>query len=115
MTYKIYFEPVILCDDNGWTLYKLKHDLTLATADYRVAEVKCEQYYDLQEQSRIYFLDPKGDKFVDNDLKLNNWQAEKTKSLMKVRQLEGYIRKYEPGFQSPINNFNYYPRINKGY
>lgn len=118
MTYKIYFEPVILCDDNGWTLFKLKHNLTLATADYRVAEVKCEQYYDLQEQRRIYkisdpyFSDPNGDKSVKQDLM--DWQAKKTLSLTKVREIEGSIRKYEPGFQSPIK-FNYYPRINKGY
>jgi hypothetical protein len=53
----------------------LKHDLTIVTGNYRVAEVKCEQYYDLKEQVRNYkasdssFLDTKGDKSIDDDLK----------------------------------------------
>jgi hypothetical protein len=58
------------------------------------------------------FRDPMNEKSIDDDLK--HWQGEKAKSLIKVRHLEGSLKKIEPGFQSPIK-FNYYPRINKGY
>jgi hypothetical protein len=49
MSYRIYFEPVLLCDDNGGSLFLLKKDLAKMLADYRTAEVKYEKYTDLSE------------------------------------------------------------------
>jgi hypothetical protein len=54
MSYRIYFEPVMLCDDNGITLYYLKYELTQEVANYRTASVQCEQFNDLKTQLKAF-------------------------------------------------------------
>ena len=49
MSYKIYFEPAMLCDDNGESLFSLKKGLVKSLAQYRTAEVKYEKHTDLSE------------------------------------------------------------------
>lgn len=119
MSYRIYFEPVMLCDDNGWTLFQLKSEITAEVGNYRTAVVKCEQYNDLKAQleafkrSEASYSNPDTEKIISDNLK--NWEANKWRYLGKVRHLESSIRKIEPNFQSPVNTFNYYPRVGKGY
>lgn len=50
MAYRVYFEPAMLCDDNGYLLFQYKSDLTAQVANFRTAVVKCEHYYDLKDQ-----------------------------------------------------------------
>jgi hypothetical protein len=55
MAYRIYLDPVVmLCDDSNYKLFELKYRITIETANYRAAVVKCERYYDLQEQLITY-------------------------------------------------------------
>ena len=49
MSYRIYFEPAMLCDDNGESLFSLKKVLVKKLALYRTAEVEYEKYTDLSE------------------------------------------------------------------
>jgi hypothetical protein len=119
ISYRVYFEPIALCDDNGYSLFQLKVEITSETGNYRAAVVKCEQYQDLKEQVDTYRQsEPDYDSYdaeTKISKKLKDYQADKIKCLAKVRELETTIRKIEPDFQSPVGNFNYYPRIGKGY
>src|SRR5258708_10896785 len=50
ITNKIYFEPVILCDDGDFvTLNELRTKLTKEMAVYNIALIKIEEYNDLQK------------------------------------------------------------------
>lgn len=74
MTYRIYFEPVLLCDDNGYHLFQLKTELTTETANYRTAVIKCEEFNDLKEQYRVFkqiepnYNNPDAEKNIYNNL-----------------------------------------------
>jgi len=119
MTFRIYFEPVMLCDDHGWTLFQWKNDITNYIGNYRIAIVKIDQYNDLNGQLQAYkYSDPQfnstsGEEYLAN--KIQSWQAEKIRNLAKIRELEFAIKAFEPGFQAPINTCNYYPRVGRGY
>jgi len=118
MSYKIYFEPAILCDDK-LTLVDWKVELTKEVANYRTATVKCEEFYDLQAQSESFkqtepnYKNPYDDKFIGDSLRI--WEGNKTKGLINVRRLEAQIKLRDSHFQSPINNYVHYPRISRGY
>jgi hypothetical protein len=117
--YRVYFEPIALCDDKSYSLFQLKIELTTETGNYRASEVKCEQYQDLKEQvDRYKESEPNydtSDAVKKIAQKLKDYQADKYKCLAKIRELETNIKIIEPGFQSPVGNFNYYPRVGKGY
>jgi hypothetical protein len=75
ISYRIYFEPVLLCDDNGNHLFQLKTELTTEAANYRIAEVKCEEYRDLKEQFRKFkeaepnYNNPEEENKISNSLR----------------------------------------------
>ena len=109
MAYRIYFEPVMLCDDTGWNLYQWKREITTYISDYRVAVCKCEKYYDLSSLLQTAkslnpgYCEPEQEDFIAN--KIHNWRAEKLKALMKIRQCEAKIKRIDPGFTSFVENF----------
>jgi len=118
MSYRIYFEPAMLCDDK-LTLVEWKAELTTKVADYRTATIKCEEFYDLQEQSEYFkrtepsYRNPYNDKSIQDNLRI--WSGNKAKCLIKVRELEVKIKFADTRFQSPIGNYVHYPRIGRGY
>ena len=73
MSYRIYFEPAMLCDAK-LDLVKLKSELTSEVANYRTATIKCEEFYDLQAQSESFkqtepnYKNPYDDKYIKNSL-----------------------------------------------
>jgi hypothetical protein len=120
LAYRVYFDPVVmLCDDNGYRLFQLKSELTTETANYRTAVIKCERYYDLQEQLESFketnpqYNNPEQERAIADGIR--NSLADKIRALAKVRRLETSIRGLTPRFQSPIYDSAYYPRIGRGY
>ena len=118
MSYKIYFEPAMLCDDK-LNIVNWKSELTSEVANYRTATIKCEEFYDLQEQSESFkrtepnYKNPYDDKSIEDNLKI--WEDNKAKCWSKVRRLETKIMSTGTRFQSPIGNYVHYPRISRGY
>jgi len=118
MSYRIYFEPAMLCDDK-LTLVKWKSELTSEVANYRTATIKCEEFYDLQDQSESFkrtepnYKNPYDDNSIQDNLRI--WEGNKAKGLINVRRLEAKIKLTDTRFQSPIGNYVHYPRISRGF
>ena len=105
---------IVLCDDDGYTLYNLKVDLTLEAANYRKSLVDYELYTDLLNQlrGRSYLMgrDPAAEQ---NLLANANYALTKlNQSLDRVRDIEGNIRIISPGFRSPITQISF-PRVGR--
>lgn len=116
LVFIIYSSPVMLCDDNGWTLFNLKTELTSELAKYRMSIVSIEQYSDLQEQlkeiSRPNFRNFDLEKYYASEYQ--NAIKEYNQSLIKINNLEISIKSIEPDFKLPITS-NYYGRIGRGF
>jgi hypothetical protein len=111
MSYRIYFEPVLLCDDNGGSLFLLKKDLAKMLADYRTAEVKYEKYTDLSELWRSVTKDgAPADKEITALKKSEMYRQDKNQLLIRVHQIEDAIKKLDPHYRSVVIQ-QQYPRI----
>lgn len=114
--YTIYTTPVFLCEDNSWTLYELKSQLTSEAAKFRVAQINIEQYTDLEEQLRSVSL-PNYRNFSLEEFytnKIQSWRTEYNQAITKIHQIEACIKQIDPNFKTPIS-YNYYPRVGRGY
>jgi len=108
MSYRIYFEPVILCEPN-WTLVELKLNLTHKLADLRLAEVELAKYQDIDEQYRAVLTEaeaPTRPSSIDivrkNGYDLRHTIEKKKALLIKVTELETSIKKLDPHYKSVI-------------
>jgi len=108
MSYKIYFEPAILCDPN-WELFHLKIQLTNDISYLRLAELNLAKYQDLDEQYREVLMETQpGTRHSSHELvKQNGADLRRTIELKndilaKVTQLETAIKKLDPQYQSVI-------------
>jgi len=112
----IYSSPVMLCDDNGWTLYELKNQLTSELAKYRVSLINIEQYSDLQEQLK-QISRPNFRNFNLEEHYTNMCQKaimEHNKALTNLNNLEASIKRIEPNFNMPVT-CNYHGRVGRGF
>jgi len=105
MSYRIYFEPVILCEPN-WTLVELKLNLTHKLADLRLAEVELAKYQDIDEQYRAVLTEaeaptrPSTISIVRKNGYDLRYTIEKKKALLiEAKELETYIKKLDPHYQ----------------
>lgn len=117
IVYMIYYTPIMLCDDNGWTLYELKTKLTSEVAKYRISNINVEKYYDLHEQLKQishpnYRNISLEEEYINN---IKKWISEYNESLTKINQLETSIKRIEPDFKSPISINHNYPRVGRRY
>ena len=108
------FSEVILCDDNGWTLYQLKVRLTHETTNFRTSVINYAHYTDLYDQlmgiSRPNFRNfYEESRLLD---KISSSRIETTDALDRVRALEHTIKRLEPGFTSAITP-NHYVRVGR--
>jgi hypothetical protein len=100
--YRIYCEPVLLCDDNGYSLYELKRSLIQEIANFRVANVEHLLYEDLQEQERQFSIKVRTtdlDREEEITENLKNSVTKMRESLSKIEKLETSIKKLEPNFK----------------
>ena len=74
---RVYFEPVLLCDDNGLMLYELKTEFYSEVTKYNTSIVEIDEYIN---NHRIAIM------------KYNE-------AFFKITQLEVAIKKFEPGFK----------------
>jgi len=113
LIYFLYFEPVTLCDDNGYTLFQLKKNLTKEIANFRTCIVNHECYSDLREQSTNYWPGSGWDSSYEKslDTKIRDSRIEMTQLIDRIRQIEDAIKVIEPNFKSSIN-YNNYNHIN---
>jgi hypothetical protein len=106
----------MLCEDNGWTLYELKAQLTSELANFRISLIKIEKYTDLQDQlkqiSRPNFRNFNLEEYYSN--MYQNAILEHNQSITTIDKLEASIKKIEPGFIRPVD-FNSYGRIGRGF
>jgi hypothetical protein len=106
IVYRIYSDPIITCDDNGYLLYELKRSLTKEIANFRLANIECALYKDLQEQETKFSLLVRTTDLDREEELANNFRDSISKmqeSLSKVKDLETSIIKIEPGFKSRIS------------
>lgn len=92
-----------MCDDNGYFLYELKRSLVQEIANFRVANVECTLYEELQEQERKFSLKVRTtdlDREEEITEKLKNSVTKMRESLSKIEKLETSIKKIEPNFKS---------------
>jgi len=113
MTYRIYFEPVILCDTN-WTLIDLKVELTHEIANFRIAEVEVQKYQDLGEQYKEVLGRQSSTSLVEtiNAEKMRLAIQERNAHLTKITGLETSIKKLDPFYHSVITATQY-PRVGR--
>jgi hypothetical protein len=105
ITYRIYFEPVLLCDYTNWTLCNLKLDLTNHVTSYRIADVHLQAEMDKLEQIRDMprvtddIIKEKNRSIVQ----LDHWINESRRTLTKVREVEYYVKRLEPSYKSVVD------------
>jgi len=110
ITYRIYFEPVLLCDDHGYLLYELKRNLTKEIAKWRLADIECALYQDLQEQETKFCLKVRTTD-LDREEEIHNnliqSVAKMHNALSNMKDIENTIKKLDPNFKSPID-YNFF-------
>jgi len=109
LIYSLYFEPATLCDDNSYTLFQLKKNLTSEIANFRTCLVNHECYSDLHQQSTNYWPREGWDSSYQEslDTKIRSSQIQMTQSIDRIREIEDSIKVIEPKFRSSINYNNY--------
>ena len=104
ITYKIYFEPVLLFDYSNWTLSNLKLDLTNHVTAYRIVDVHLHAEMDKFEQIRD--MPRVADDLIkaqnNSRVQMEHWINESRRTLNKVREIEYYVKKLDPSYQSVI-------------
>lgn len=107
IVYIIYFEPAILCDDNGSILYELKRKLAEEIANYKIINVRFELYKDFQEQDLNYSLST-GKTNINREVNTQFQIEQSIKGLQnycsKIHKLENSIKNLEPDFKSPVDS-----------
>jgi hypothetical protein len=102
IAYRIYFEPVLLCDDNGLMLYNLKTELYSEVAKYKTSDIEIAEYNrKLTELKK--FSQPNFRNFGCEEIYTNSYKNAITKhneASTKINQLEAAIKIFEPGFKS---------------
>ena len=101
--YKICVDSPMLWDDTDiQTLYELKAKLITEISNHRIAQIKHEQYVDLQEllnqRSTPKWRNYTTEKFYCN--KIEGWGTEKINTLNKINLLENEIKKMQPNSKS---------------
>jgi hypothetical protein len=98
---RVYFEPVLLCDDNGLMLYELKTEFYSEVTKYNTSIVEIDEYInkmrELQKMSAPNFRN-----FSLEENYINNHRIAIMKyneAFFKITQLEVAIKKFEPGFK----------------
>lgn len=116
LVFIIYSSPVMLCDDNGWTLYELKTQFTSELAKYRMSIISLEQYSDLQEQlkqiSRPNFRNFSLEEYYSSMYK--NALREQNESITILDKIEASIKSIDPNFKRPMSS-TYFGRVGRGF
>jgi hypothetical protein len=109
LVYSLYFHVPHLCDDNVYTLFQLKNNLTSEIANFRTCLVNHECYSELHKQSANYWPREGWDSSYQESLnaKIRSSQILMTQSVDKIREIEDAIKVIEPKFRSSINYNNY--------
>jgi cell division FtsZ-interacting protein ZapD len=99
-----------LCDDNGYLLYELKRNLTKEIAKFRMADIECALYQDLQEQEKKFSLKVRitnldREKEIQNNLIQS--VAKMHNALSNMKHIENTIKDMDPNFKSPID-YNFF-------
>jgi hypothetical protein len=107
IVYMVYFEPAILCDDNGYFLYELKRKLTEEIANYKIINVRFELYKELQEQDLNYSISTGKtniNREVDTQFQIEESMKGLQKYSSKIKKLEISIKNLEPNFKLPVDS-----------
>lgn len=106
IAYVIYYTPIMLCDDNIFTLYQLKTKLISEIAKYKMSDINYEQYTDLKRElaniSTPRFRDTNLENYYAEEIKTSI--REHNESLQKINKLERSIKKLEPGFKLSLRS-----------
>ena len=103
ITYRVYFEPVLLCDGNSLSLYELKTELYSEITKYNSYNSKIdENYRKLQELQKIVLPSNRNISLKKDYTDLYKFAISKyNESSTRINQLEAAIKIFEPGFKSP--------------
>lgn len=113
IVYRIYFEPVILCD--GWDVMNLKYQLTVEIGKFRCADAKLSEYCDRCEQIlRMPVTDAVQREHQIVTEKMQTWLNRYTTSLNKVRDIENTLSELDPNFRTTVNPRILFPRVSGG-
>ncbi len=113
------FDPVInLCDDDGWTLFQLKSDLSNEITKLNSSISNKQLYYNsYQELMGMRISNPNWRNFNAEQSLLDNIERSRSdmyESLDRIRELERYIRRIDSNYISlysrPIRFGKYLPK-----
>lgn len=117
IVYRIYFEPVLLCDSGpDWALMKLKLDLAEQVASWRCTDVRLEEYLDKEILLRE-MPDTNQVKAMRTDCQTtklhwrNQWMIEYNKTV----RIENAIRKLDPNYRSVKDESIEYSKVYKAF
>ena len=102
ITYRMYFEPVLLCDDNGLRLYNLKIELYSEVTKYKTSIIEIDEYSSKLTELKK-FSQPNFRNFGFEEIYTNSYKNAITKhneASTKINQLEAAIKIFEPDFKS---------------
>lgn len=110
IVYRIYFEPVILCE--GWDVMNLKYEITKEVSSYRIADIKVQEYIDRRMQLERM---PRTDS-VQRELQIvleeqRAWIDITINHLSKVRSLEDSLRLLGSNYRTVITTHPMHPRV----